>query len=547
MSHPALYDAIVVGSGATGGVAAKQLAEGGLRVLVLEAGRNFPGGARHGSPATNLVRQLYRHFLTGRQRVQERQGGYWETHPDLFVDDIDHPYVTPADKPYRWIRGRHLGGRSLTWGGVTLRLSDFEFKAASRDGVGEDWPIGYQDLEPFYAEVEQFVGTHGSKEGLAQLPDGVFREPRPMTPGEQRLAASVSRFPDRRVIISRGIAAGRYPARGERFSRLSSPGTTLAAALATGRTTVRTDAVVSKLLVSAGRATTVEYIDAVSRQVHEAHARVIFLCASTIESLRILMNSKSAAHPDGLGASSGVLGRYLMDHIVGNVWFSMPEFKDSGSYDLSGADSILIPRFQNLGAEREPWMRGFGMWGGIQRVPIPRLLRKKRDAALGVLCTMAEALPDVNNRMHLDESQKDVFGLPVPYISCAWTNNDLKLHEAARAAAVEMVQAAGGIIEGFLDLVRTPLLTKFMKDLHEEWERTTPGLFVHEVGGARMGVSPKGSVVNPFCQCWDAMNVFVTDGACWVSSGWQNPTLTEMAITARACAHAVGELRRGNL
>ncbi len=547
MSHPALYDAIVVGSGATGGVAAKRLAEGGLRVLVLEAGRNFPGGARHGSPTTNLMRQLYRHFVTGRQRVQERQGGYWETNPDLFVDDIDHPYVTPEDRPYRWIRGRHLGGRSLSWGGVTLRFSDFEFKAASRDGIGEDWPIGYGDLEPYYAEVEQFLGTHGSKEGLAQLPDGVFREPRPMTPAEQRLAAAVSRFPDRRVIISRGIRAGRYPARGERYSRLSSPATTLAAALATGRTTVRTGVVASKLLVNAGRATAVQYIDAVTKQVHEAHGRVIFLCASTIESLRILMNSRSPAHPEGLGASSGVLGRYLMDHIVGNVWFSMPEFKDTGGYDLTGADSMIIPRFQNLGAKREPWMRGFGMWGGIQRVPIPRLLRKKRDVALGVLCTMAEALPDANNRMHLDESKKDVFGLPVPYISCAWTDNDLKLHDAARAAAVEMIQAAGGIVEGFLDLVRTPLLTRFMKGLHEEWERTTPGLFVHEVGGARMGVSPNGSVVNAFCQCWDAMNVFVTDGACWVSSGWQNPTLTEMAITARACAYAVGELRRGNL
>jgi choline dehydrogenase-like flavoprotein len=547
MSDPSLYDAIVVGSGATGGVAAKQLAEAGLRVLVLEAGRNFAGGGRHGSPATNLVRRLYRHFVTGRQRVQERQGGYWETNPDFFVDDVDHPYVTPEDKPYRWIRGRNLGGRSLSWGGVTLRLSDFEFKAASRDGAGEDWPIGYLDLEPYYAEVEQFVGTHGSKEGLAQLPDGHFREPPPMTPGERRLAESVAGFPGRRVIISRGIRARRHPDRGERFSRLSSPGTTLAAALATGCTTVRTDAVVSKLLVSAGRAIAVEYLDAASRQVHQARGRVIFLCASTIETLRILMNSRSAEHPEGLGASSGVLGRYLMDHLVGNVWFFLPQVKDRGGYELTGADSILIPRFQNLGAEREPWMRGFGLWGGIQRLPIPRLLRKKRDVAFGLLCTMAEALPDANNQMHLDESRKDIFGLPVPYISCAWTDNDLKLHQAARAAAVEMIQAAGGIIADFHELVRTPMLTGFMKGLNEEWQLTTPGLFVHEVGGARMGLSPKGSVVNAFCQCWDAPNVFVTDGACWVSSGWQNPTLTEMAITARACAHAVGELRHGDL
>jgi choline dehydrogenase-like flavoprotein len=259
------------------------------------------------------------------------------------------------------------------------------------------------------------------------------------------------------------------------------------------------------------------------------------------------MGSRSATRPDGIGASSGVLGKYLMDHIVGNVCFSLPDVKDQGGFDLTGADSIVIPRYQNLADAREPYLRGFGLWGGVQRLPVPGLLRRKPGVAFGFLCAMAEALPEESNQMSLDPTRADVFGLPVPHISCAWTDNDLKLHEAAHRAAVEIVEAAGGVVAGFQDLVRTPFIHNFMADMQKEWQRTTPGLFVHEVGGARMGTSPEGSVVNPFCQCWEAPNLFVTDGACWVSSGWQNPTLTEMAITARACAHAVDELNRMNL
>jgi choline dehydrogenase-like flavoprotein len=548
MARAEPYDAIVVGSGATGGVAAWRLARAGLRVLVMEAGPEFAGGRAHGSTLGNLARQLYRHHVVGRQRVQERHGGYWEVNPDLFLDDVDHPYVTPEDRPYRWVRSRLLGGRSLTWGGVTLRLSDFEFKAASRDGIGADWPIGHDDLAPYYDEIERFLNVHGSKEGLAALPDGAFREPRPMTPGEHRLAEAAARGGkgdgDGRVIISRGIRAGRHPDKGARYSRLSSPGTTLAAAIATGRATVRAGAVVTRLIVTQGRATAVEYLDAETKTYHEARARVVFLCASTIESLRILMSSRSDEHPEGLGASSGVLGRYLMDHIVGNVMFTLPDVPDRGGLDLTGADSIVVPRYRNLGATREPYARGFGLWGGVQRLPVPDLLRKQKGVAFGFLCAMGEALPDADNRMELDATATDVFGLPVPRISCAWTANDLAVHAAAVAEASELVESAGGVVQDFLDLAHTPFLTRFMKSFQEEWRRTTPGLFVHEVGGARMGVSPRDSVVDPSCRCWDAPNVFVTDGACWVSSGWQNPTLTEMAITARACAHAVDDLAR---
>jgi choline dehydrogenase-like flavoprotein len=551
VSRPEPFEAIVVGSGATGGVAAMQLAASGLKVLVLEAGRMLDGPRVYGSSIANHARRFFRHFVSKRQTVQELHGAYWQVNPDLFVDDIEHPYTTPPGKPYRWIRGRHLGGRSMTWTGVTLRLSDYEFHAAQRDGYGEDWPLSHSDLAPHYEMLERFFGTHGSHEGLAQLPDGAFLPPRPFTPAEVQLKQHVERtFPERRIIISRGIRARRGPDPEGPFSRLSSPATSLRAALATGNVTLRVNAVVARLTVDprTGKANGVEYIDH-DKTVHHVYGRVIFLCASTLETLRILMSSTGPEHPDGVGAASGVLGRYLMDQIVGNVYFYMPDVPGGArSYELLASDAILVPRWQNLGKHREAYMRGFGLWGGIQRAPFPSGLQKKRGVAFGFLSAIGEAMPHEDNLMRLDHSVTDAWGLPAPHISCAWTENDLAVAKAARDAAIELVTSAGGVVAPLTELMHTPLMTRFFERQQREWTpTTTPGVFVHEVGGARMGTSPKGSVVNSFCQCWDAKNVFVTDGACWVTSGWQHPTLTQMALTARACAYAVNELRTMNL
>ncbi len=547
---PDVWDAIVVGSGATGGAAARQLTNSGLRILVLEAGAPVSARADYGSFLSNGCKQLYRHFLSHRQDVQKSHPTYWATNPDFFVDDVDNPYTTPENMPFRWIRSRRVGGRSLVWDAVTPRFSDFDFKAASRDGVGPDWPISHADLAPYYADLERFYGVHGSRDGLPQIPDGDFRGARPMTPAESVFKERVERtFGDRSVIISRGVWARRPPDRGEAFSRISSPATTLRVAHATGRMTLRSNAVVARVLVDKeGRhATGVEFVDDLTLKTEEARARLVVLCASTLESVRLLLNSTSTAHPSGIGASSGALGHYVMDHSAGNVYFYMPDVKDAGGpYELLGSDSIMIPRYQNLGTKREAYLRGFGIWGGIQRLPVPAFLRRYPEVAFGFLCARSEVLPHYDNRIELNPDLRDRWGIPAAHVVCEWKKEDLELAGAARQAAREIVEAAGGKCADVTDIFHTPFVKGHINKMQKEWTLSTPGMFAHEVGGARMGADPENSVLDPSCATWEVRNLLVTDGACWPTCGWQNPTLTQMAVTARACDAAVRALKRGD-
>ena len=560
-----VYDAIVVGSGATGGWAAKRLTEKGMHVLVLEAGRQIDP-AKDYHMLTQPYELKYRGLAPGsvyapRQPIQSRcyAGNEYSRH--LFVDDFDNPYSTPEDKPFWWIRGRQVGGRSLTWGRQSYRFSDYDFKAAERDGHGEPWPISYKDLEPYYNLVEDFVGISGSTENLPQLPDSKFLPPMNMSCGELLLKKAVEKnWKDRKVIIGRaailtqahqGRAACHYCGHCDRgcdtHSYFSSVGSTLPAAAKTGRMTLRPNAVVRELIIDSntGTAAGVRVVNQITKRDSEEYAKVIVLCASTLESTRILLNSKSRQYPGGLGATSGALGHYLMDHMFQISAAGVVPTLRGAAYDYSDgrANGIYIPRFRNLTDKHPDFIRGYGMQGRavmgysfshakLQPGFGPALKKFVRENpsevtfGLGAWCEM---LPRLENRVSIDEGKTDAWGVPTLRIECAHSDNERAMGRDALNAIREMVDAAG------------------YETLYTSDTPAPPGFCIHEVGTARMGSNPKRSVLNAWNQMWEVKNVFVTDGACFASQGCQNPTLTMMAITVRACDHIVAEAKRGNL
>ncbi len=545
------YDAIVVGSGATGGIAAKELGERGLRVLVLEAGRDVDPKRDQINPARDMARRAYG-LVTGKHSYQAVHPGYWKTNPDFFVDERDNPYTTPEHKPFYWTRGRQVGGKSHTWGGITLRLSDYEFKAAQRDGFGEDWPIAHADLAPYYTRLEQFFQVRGAQDGLTQLPDGDYLPPSPLTPRETELQALVSaHWSERQLIHSRGFALHK-PTPEQPWSRAASPGSSLKAALALGNVELRSNAVVSHLMFEAGsdRARGVAFIDRLTQSAHEVRGKIIVLCASAIESVRILLHSTAAHQSHGLPNASDVLGRYLMDHVSTTQFFWLPGVPASGeAFPLSGSESFFIPRFCNLDQpQTESFLRGYGLWGGVQRFAVPSVLHKVGKGTIGFLIGHGEVLPRPENRVSLSADTVDAWGIPAAHIDCAWSDNEHQMVAHMRQEIQATVAAAGGECYALSELFHMPAIAPLMRRVEKRLlPAAPPGYYIHEVGGARMGTSPKNSVVNADNQCWEAPNVLVTDGACWTSSGWQSPTLTEMAITARACDRIAEKLRQGLL
>jgi len=566
MAKQPVYDAIVVGSGATGGWAAKELTEKGLRVIMLEAGRKldpakdykmlaFPYDVKYRGvvPQTTLYKD--------RQPIQSKCYACDEYGHHFFVDDKDNPYTTPDDKPFDWIRGRQVGGRTLMWGRQSYRLSDYEFKAASRDGFGEDWPISHAELAPYYERVERFAGISGSKENLPQLPDSVFLPPMALTCGEQLLKKAVeARWKERKVIIGRvamltqnhnGRAACHYCGHCERGcdtkSYFSTPASTLPAAMATGKLTLRPDAVASHIIVdpATGKAKGVAFVDRLTKKAHEVFGKVVVVCASTIESTRLLLNSASRQHPNGLGNSSDALGRYLMDHTYSvSLGGTVPSVAKYPYVHEDGRNNgAYIPKYRNVWDKHPKFIRGYGIQASSQRTILPthlqripglgdqlkKMIRETPDAPNFWIGAFGEMLPRRENRVTINKNVKDAWGVPVAHIECTHSDNEREMAKDQIETMREMVTEAGWNIE---------------------WENPTlspPGLCIHEVGTARMGNDPKTSVLNKFNQCWDAKNVFVTDGSCFVSMGYQNPTLTMMAITVRACDYIYDEYKKGNL
>jgi choline dehydrogenase-like flavoprotein len=558
-----------VGSGATGGWAAKELCEKGLRVAVLEAGRKLDP-RKDFTEHTWPYELKYRGFGNRRemQRTQPIQSLCYactEYGRQFFVNDLENPYTTPPDKPFRWIRARHVGGRSIPWGRLTYRLSNYDFKAASHDGYGDDWPIGYEDLAPYYDKVEEFIGVSGSYEQLPQLPDGRFLPPMALTCGEQLLKKAVDRLGDplRRVIIGRAAILSRPIHQGTPDARaachwcghcdrgcstgsyFSSPASTLPAAARTGRMTLITHAVASHIVVdrNTGKAKGVYYVDGISRAHREVFGKVILLCAGTLESTRIMLNSSSSLYPNGMANSSNVLGHYLMDHVKrGGASGTLPMLNTKILEQDGRANTIYVPRFRNLKTKHPHFLRGYGLqgnssqslWGHGKTIPgfgagFKRAVRADHPWSVN-LSGYGECLARYENHVRLNRDVADAWGIPTLHIDMAWSENEHAMVKDMGEASEEMLRAAGA------ENIRVSLVTD-----------SPPGFSIHEVGTARMGSDPKKSVLNRFNQAWDVKNLFVTDGACYVSIGCQNPTLTMMAITVRACDYLVEEYRAGRI
>jgi choline dehydrogenase-like flavoprotein len=552
------YDAIVVGSGATGGWAAKRLSEAGLSVALLEAGRNISPKefTEHMPPFQLKYRNMSLDWLKSRP-IQKQCYACMEYNYDWFVDDLQNPYSTPADKPFTWQRLRIVGGRTLVWGRQSYRLSDLDFKAASHDGHGMDWPFSYKDLAPYYDLVEGYVGISGAVENNDALPDGHFLPPMKMTCAETFFRERVGKQFGRTVTIGRtailtenhnGRAACHYCGPCERgcstFSYFSSPFTTVKDALKTGKCTLITNAIVAKVDMDPAdnRAAGVMFVDGVTRQVKNVRGKVVILCAQSLESTRILLNSSTADHGQGLGNSSGLLGRGLMDHSTGaGAAGEMPAFREKPT-PYSGphrANGIYVIRFRNLAKapQQKTFIRGYGFQGaaitsfnfGAQGFGADYKQAVKDGISEIRLGAFGESLARDENFVSIDPELKDAWGIPALHISMSHGENEKAMHEDAAEAAAEMLEASG------------------VKNIRISSKLAEPGMAIHELGTARMGDDPKRSVTDSFCQLHDVKNVFAMDGACFVSSACQNPTLTMMAITVRACDHLLERFKRGEV
>jgi choline dehydrogenase-like flavoprotein len=556
------YDAIVVGSGISGGWAAKELTEAGLNTLVLEAGRSIDPEtdyAEHDPSWSFRYRGLGdRKRLAERQRVQRTCYACDEAASKFFVDDIDNPYSTPDAKPFLWIRGRQVGGKSIMWARQSYRWSDLDFGANLRDGHGVDWPIRYADLAPWYDHVERFAGISGEALGLEQLPDSQFLPPMAMNCAEESVKAGIERRYGRERVMTigrtailteshNGRAACHYCGPCHRGcitrSYFSSLNATLPAAVATGRMTLRPNSVVAEVIYDAqnDRARGVRVIDAVTMEELEFEGRVVFLCASTLESTRILLNSKSARFPDGLGNSSGELGHNLMDHTMQSGAIGLvPGLEDRTAYG-NRPNGVYVPRFRNVRDEHPDFLRGYGYQGSAVRagwsrgVDMPGFGAEFKEALRQPgpwqmrLNGFGECLPRHSNYVEIDPDKKDKWDIPVLRIHCEWGDNERVMLNDMSVTAAEMLEAGG-----------CTNVTTFQNE-------SPPGLTIHEMGTARMGRDPRTSVLNGHNQCHDVPNLFVTDGASMGSTACQNPSLTYMALTARACAYVVERLQRREL
>jgi len=558
------YDAIVIGSGISGGWAAKELCERGLKTLVLERGRDV----RHikDYPTTNMNpwelehRGELPHKIRQENPIADRCYAFREDTAHFFVKDSEHPYV--QEKPFDWIRGYQVGGKSLLWARQVQRWSDFDFEGPARDGFAVDWPIRYADLAPWYSHVERFAGIAGDRDGLPELPDGEFLPGYPLNVAEKYFKQAMERkYPGRKVISARcahiskpepiHIQQGRTQCQNRTICErgcpfggyFSSNASTLPWAAKTGNMTLRPDAVAHSVLYDEqkGKAVGVKIIDRITKEETDFYARLIFVNASALGTNLLLLNSVSGRFPNGLGNDSGTLGRYVAFHNysarISAEYEGLLDFKTDGRNPAGGG---YIPRFRNLHRQETDFLRGyaagFSAWrsAGSDRSGLGQELKESLlNPKLGNWGVgshmMGETIPKESNYVALDADKKDDWGMPLLKISVDYDDNDAKMKADYLDTMEDMFRAAG-----FTNIRR-----------NDAWQ--APGLDIHEMGGARMGNDPKTSVLNRWNQLHAVPNVFVTDGAAMTSTSTQNPSLTYMAFSARSVDHAVGEMKKGNL
>jgi choline dehydrogenase-like flavoprotein len=553
------YDAIVIGSGISGGWAAKELTEKGMTVLMLERGRDI----KHVKDYVNATKGPWEFPHRGGRTQQmikdypvlRRDYPLNEVNLDYWTKDSESPYT--ETKRFDWYRGYHVGGRSLMWGRQSYRWSDIDFEANAKEGVGVDWPIRYKEIAPWYDHAEKHAGISGSKEGLAVLPDGQFVPPMELNCVEKDVAARIKNFykGQRHLIIGR-VANTTVPLPGRSNCQyrnkcwlgcpygayFSTQSSTLPAAMATGKLTLRPFSLVTQILYDkdSKRAKGVEVLDAETKQTYTFNSKIIFLCASSLNSAWVLMNSATDVWPDGLGSSSGELGHNVMDH----------HFRCGANGEVEGFDDkyfygkrptgFYIPRFRNVNGDKRDYIRGFGYQGGAGRggwgrevaelsigPELKSALSEPGGWTIGATA-FGEILPYHDNKITLDKSKKDAWGLPVLAFDCQIRDNELKMRKDMMQDMKEMLESSG---------------VKNVKTFDNQYFMAQG---IHEMGTARMGRNPKTSVLNANNQMWDALNVFVTDGSCMASASCVNPSLTYMALTARAANFASEQLKKGN-
>ena len=557
------FDAIVVGSGISGGWAAKELTEKGLKTLVLERGRDVKHVVDYPTMTKDPWQLPHANKLTDAELkffpVQSRTGWVSQATKHWWVNDLENPYTEV--QPFDWIRGYHVGGRSIMWGKQTYRLSDLDFEANAKEGIGIDWPIRYKDIAPWYDYVETFIGVSGQAEGLAHLPDGKFLPPMEMNCAELLFKEKVAeKFNGRKITIGRAAhltaPLPHDPSRGVCQSRnmcdrgcpygayFSSNASTLPFAAKTGNMTLRPHSIVHSVIYDEkkGKAIGVKILDEKTKEEIDYFAKIIFLNASTLGSTFIMLNSISQRFPNGLGNGSDQLGRNLMDHQYRAGASATVEGFEDKYYIGRRPNNIYIPRFRNIGTDkRKDYLRGFGYQGAAGRTSWTRGVKEMSfgEELKNELTTpgpwgigiggFGECLPYADNRVTMNKEKKDVHGLPTLNIDAGWKENEKAMRKDIIAAAAEMLEASG------------------FKNVSTFDGADNIGLGIHEMGTARMGNDPKKSVLNKWNQVHEAPNIFVTDGAAMTSSACQNPSLTYMALTARAANHAVEELKKGNL